>query len=102
MTVAEVKLSGRLVVCHDLSDLLGAGRSRSRRLTRSGQAAVASRSRSVGWPAVSRQRAKERGLPANQRKAPPRLVEGATTTNWKAALGTLTLAYPDRLAHYIN
>jgi putative transposase len=50
----------------------------------------------------ARQRAKERGLPANQRKAPPRLVEGATTTNWKAALGALTLAYPDRLAHYIN
>ena len=50
----------------------------------------------------ARQRAKERGLPASQRKAPPRLVEGATLQGWKAALGALTLAYPDRLAGYLK
>lgn len=50
----------------------------------------------------ARQRAKERGLPANQRRAPGRLVEGATTTGWKAALNQLELLYPDRLAGHIN
>jgi putative transposase len=50
----------------------------------------------------ARDRAKERGLPANQRKAPGRLVEGATTQGWKAALGALALAYPDRLERYIH
>jgi len=50
----------------------------------------------------ARDRAKERGLPANQRKAPGRLVEGATTQGWKAALGALALAYPDRLDRYIH
>lgn len=33
---------------------------------------------------------------------PSRLVEGATVQNWKAALGALALAYPDRLATYTN
>ncbi len=46
----------------------------------------------------ARQRAKERGLPGNQRKAPGRLVEGATAQGWKQALGALALTYPDRLA----
>jgi putative transposase len=50
----------------------------------------------------ARDRAKERGLPAHQRKAPGRLVEGATTQGWKAALGALSLAYPDRLAGYLK
>jgi putative transposase len=50
----------------------------------------------------ARDRAKERGLPAHQRKAPGRLVEGATTQGWKAALGALALAYPDRLDRYIH
>jgi putative transposase len=50
----------------------------------------------------ARDRAKERGLPAHQRKAPPRLVEGAITQGWKAALGALSLAYPDRLAGYLK
>ena len=50
----------------------------------------------------ARDRAKERGLPANQRKAPGRLVEGATTQGWKTALGALALAYPDRLDRYIH
>jgi putative transposase len=45
----------------------------------------------------ARQRAKEAGKPAGQRKAPGRLVEGAVVQGWKQALGALTLAYPDRL-----
>jgi putative transposase len=49
----------------------------------------------------ARQRAKEAGKKANERKAPPRLVEGAHVNGWKAALGALTLAYPDRLAGHI-
>ena len=56
------------------------------------------------WLAISdiedkraRERAKESGLPANKRKAPGRLVEGQTTTNWKQALEQLALAYPDRI-----
>jgi putative transposase len=46
----------------------------------------------------ARQRAAEAGKKTNERKAPPRLVEGATVHRWKAALGALTIAYPDRLA----
>jgi putative transposase len=46
----------------------------------------------------ARQRAAEAGKKANERKAPGRLVEGATVHGWKAALGALTIAYPDRLA----
>ena len=49
----------------------------------------------------ARQRAKEQGAPRGQRKAPGRLVEGATVHGWKAALGALALAYPDRLAGYL-
>jgi putative transposase len=49
----------------------------------------------------ARQRAKEKGLPAGQRRAPGRLVEGATVLGWKAALGALALAYPDRLDRYL-
>jgi putative transposase len=49
----------------------------------------------------ARQRAKEKGLPATQRTAPGRLVEGATVQGWKAALGALALAYPDRLGPYL-
>src|SRR5688500_4283197 len=45
----------------------------------------------------ARQRAKEKGRPTNERKAPGRLVEGALVQGWKAALGALALAYPDRL-----
>src|SRR4051794_40396193 len=50
----------------------------------------------------ARERAKEQGRPANKRTAPARLVEGATVNGWKQALGALTIAYPDRLAHHIN
>jgi putative transposase len=49
----------------------------------------------------ARQRAKERGQPANQRKAPGKLVEGAVVQGWKQALGALAVAYPDRLAPYL-
>ena len=50
----------------------------------------------------ARARAKEKGLPANQRTAPGRLVEGGLVNGWKQALGALVLHYPDRLAPYIN
>ena len=50
----------------------------------------------------ARQRAQEKGLPANQRKAPGRLIEGATVNGWKTALGALALAYPDRLDPYLT
>jgi putative transposase len=50
----------------------------------------------------ARDRAKEKGLPAAQRRAQPRLVEGATVIGWKAALGALALAYPDRLDRYLT
>lgn len=49
----------------------------------------------------ARERAKERGLPPNQRKAAGRLVEGQVTTNWKQALEQLALAYPDRINPHI-
>jgi len=45
----------------------------------------------------ARERAKEKGAPRNTRKAPGKLVEGAAVQNWKAALGALALAYPDRI-----
>ncbi|WP_226925528.1 IS256 family transposase [Georgenia thermotolerans] len=50
----------------------------------------------------ARQRAKEASLPKNKRHAPGRLVEGAPTDGWKAALNHLELLYPDRLAGHIN
>jgi len=49
----------------------------------------------------ARQRAKETGKKAAERKAPGRLVEGATVQGWKAALGALAIAYPDRLTNHI-
>jgi putative transposase len=49
----------------------------------------------------ARERAKEKGLPSNQRKAPGKLVEGAVVQGWKAALGALALNYPDRLQPYL-
>jgi transposase-like protein len=45
----------------------------------------------------ARDRAKERGLPAEQRRAAGRLVEGQVTTNWKQALEQLALVYPERI-----
>jgi transposase-like protein len=49
----------------------------------------------------ARARAKERGRPASERKAPGRLVEGQVTTNWKQALEQLALVYPDRINPHI-
>jgi len=45
----------------------------------------------------ARERAKDRGKPAKERKAQPRLVEGQVVTNWKQALAQLAIAYPDRI-----
>ena len=45
----------------------------------------------------ARQRDKERGRPAAERKAPGRLVEGQVVTNWKQALAQLAIVYPDRI-----
>jgi putative transposase len=50
----------------------------------------------------ARERANEKGLPADQRKAPGYLVEGQAVFGWKAALNALVIAYPDRLAGQIN
>ena len=50
----------------------------------------------------ARARAKEKGAPREQRKAPGRLVEGAVVHGWKQALGALALAYPERLAPYLG
>jgi putative transposase len=50
----------------------------------------------------ARARAKEKGLPAGQRRAPGRLVEGGTIQGWKPALGALALHYPDRLDPYLS
>jgi putative transposase len=50
----------------------------------------------------ARARAKEKGLPAEARRAPGKLVEGGIVTGWKQALGALALAYPDRIGPYLN
>ena len=50
----------------------------------------------------ARQREKERGRPANERKAPGRLVEGQVVTNWKQALEQLALVYPDRINPHLQ
>jgi putative transposase len=50
----------------------------------------------------ARQRAKERGLPPNKRKAPGYLVEGQVVLGWKSALNELMIAYPDRLVGHVN
>ncbi|MEZ5210203.1 transposase [Gordonia sp. (in: high G+C Gram-positive bacteria)] len=49
----------------------------------------------------AREREKEKGLPADQRRAPGRLVEGQVTTNWKRALEQLSLIYPERINHHL-
>ena len=51
----------------------------------------------------ARARAKEAGRPKGEsRTAPGYLVEGATTQGWKAALGALLIAFPNRLDNHIN
>jgi putative transposase len=49
----------------------------------------------------ARERDKARAKPANERKAPPRLVEGQVITSWKQALGQLAIVYPDRITPYL-
>lgn len=49
----------------------------------------------------ARERAKDAGKPAGERKAPARLVEGANVTSWKQALAQLAVAYPDRINPYL-
>jgi putative transposase len=51
----------------------------------------------------ARERAKEQasGVPHGKRKAEAKLVEGAVTHGWKAALGELALVYPDRIGRYL-
>jgi len=49
----------------------------------------------------ARDRALERGLPSEERRAAGHLVEGQVTTNWKQALEQLSLAYPDRINPYL-
>jgi transposase-like protein len=49
----------------------------------------------------AREREKDRGKPANERTAKPRLVEGQLVTNWKQALAQLAIAYPDRINPYL-
>jgi putative transposase len=50
----------------------------------------------------ARARAKEKGRPPNQRRAPARLIEGAIVQGWKQALGALALHYPERLNPYLG
>jgi putative transposase len=50
----------------------------------------------------ARERAKEKGMPANKRKAKPKLVEGGVVNGWKAAYGALALAFPDRIEKYLK
>jgi putative transposase len=52
--------------------------------------------------ARERAREKDTDVPKDKRKAPARLVEGATVQGWKQALGALALHYPDRLAPHIR
>jgi putative transposase len=49
----------------------------------------------------ARDRAKEKGLPRDARKAEAKLVEGATVQGWRAALGALALTFPERLDPYL-
>jgi hypothetical protein len=56
----------------------------------------------VNWSAVEISSAVDRLPPLVGVHAPGRLVEGATVQGWKAALGALALAYPDRLAGYLT
>ena len=50
----------------------------------------------------ARERAKEAGTPKGiPRKASGRLVEGAGTLGWKAALAELSLVFPDRINPYL-
>lgn len=49
----------------------------------------------------ARERAKEQGKPASERKGHSRLIQGHVTTNWRQALAQLAAAYPDRINPYL-
>lgn len=50
----------------------------------------------------ARERATEAGLPkGTPRKAPGKLVEGSVIQGWRAALGELSLVYPERINAYL-
>ena len=50
----------------------------------------------------ARAREADRGKPAHKRTAPARLVEGATTQGWKAALGAFDIAFPGRIPNTVQ
>ncbi len=50
----------------------------------------------------ARARAKEKGVPRDQRKAAGRLVEGAVTQGWRPALAALLITYPNRLTPHLR
>ncbi len=50
----------------------------------------------------ARARAAERGKAPNERTAPPRLIEGATTQGWKQALSALEIMFPGRIPNTIK
>jgi putative transposase len=50
----------------------------------------------------ARAREADAGKPANKRTAPARLVEGATTQGWKAALGAFDIAFPGRIPNTVQ
>ena len=85
------------------SDQLRKGDQEPRSLLSSDEAAV-----ELLWLAIcniedkrARERDKDQGKPASKRTAPPRLIQGQLTTNWKQALAQLTTAYPDRITPYL-
>jgi putative transposase len=49
----------------------------------------------------ARQRAKEKGAPRDQRKAPGKLVEGQAVQGWNQALGALSTAFGERITNYL-
>jgi putative transposase len=51
----------------------------------------------------ARERAREAAdkIPHGKRKAPARLVEGAVTQGWKAALTELAVVYPERITAHL-
>jgi putative transposase len=49
----------------------------------------------------ARARAKEKGVPRADRRAPARLVEGGVVQGWTRALNALAITYPGRLPEAI-
>ncbi len=51
---------------------------------------------------IEDKRARERAKATGGQYAPGHLIEGAVTQGWRAALGALLIAFPDRLTGHIN